>query len=113
MDLLKVFDRVNNELLIAKLHAYEFSIEALEVLLSYLQERWQGVKINTIFSSWTKLLQGIPQGSVLGPMLFNISINGMFSALSEIDICNFADDTTPYVYDSGLKSVLEKNTFLS
>ena len=108
MDLSKAFDTTNHEILIAKLHAYGFSIEALEVLLSYLQERWQRVKINTTFSSWTQLLQGVPQGSVLGPMLFNIYINDMFFALNEIDICNFADDTTPYVCDSNLKSVLEK-----
>ena len=108
MDLLKAFDTINHELLIAKLHAYGFSIEALEVLLSYLQERWKKARINTTFSSWTQLLQGIPQGSVFGPMLFNIYINDLFFALSEIDICNFADDTTPCVYDSNLKSVLEK-----
>ena len=108
MDLSKAFDTINHELLIAKLHAYGFSIEALKVLLSYLQERWQRVKINTTFSSWTQLLQGIPQGSVLGLMLFNICINGIFFAFNEIDICNFADGTTPYVCDSNLKSVLEK-----
>ena len=108
MDLSKVFDTINHELFIAKLNAYGFSIEALEVLLSYLQERWQRVKINTTFSSWTKLLQGVPQGLVLGPMLFSIYINDMFFALNEIDICNFADDTTSYVCDSNFKSVLEK-----
>ena len=86
MDLSKAFDTINHELLIAKLHAYGFSIEALEVLLSYLQERWQRVKINTTFSSWTQLLQGVPQGSVLGPMLFNIYINDIFFALNRIDI---------------------------
>ena len=51
MDLSKTFDTMNYELLIAKLHAYGFSIEALEVLLSYLKERWQRVRINTTFSS--------------------------------------------------------------
>ena len=69
----------------------------MKVRLSYLKERWKRVKINTTFSSWTQLLQGVPQGSVLG-----------FFALNEIDICNFADDTTPYVCDSYLKLVLEQ-----
>ena len=50
-DLSKAFDTINHELLIAKLHAYSFTTDALEVLLSYLQDRWQRVKINTTFSS--------------------------------------------------------------
>ena len=54
MDLSKAFDKINHELLVAKLHAYGFSIAALEVLLYYLKERWERVKINTTFSSWTQ-----------------------------------------------------------
>ena len=92
----------------AKLHAYRISVEAPKVLLSNLQESRKRVKINTTLSSWTQLIQGVPQGSVLGPMLFNIYINDMFFALNEIDICIFADGTTPYFFDSNLKSVLEK-----
>ena len=56
IDLSKAFDTINQELLTAKLHAYGFPIEALEIILSYLQDRWQGVKIN----SWTQLLQRVP-----------------------------------------------------
>ena len=93
---------------VAKLHAYGFSIESFEVLLSYLQERWQRVENNATFSSWTQLLQWVAQGSVLGPMVFNIYINDMFLTLNEIDIWNFAGDTTPYVCDSNLKSVFGK-----
>ena len=99
---------INGAKLTAKLHGYGFSIKALEVLLSYVQERWQWVKINATFSSWTHLFQGVPQGSGLGSMLFHIYINDIFFALNKIDICNFADDITPYICDSNLKSVLEK-----
>ena len=52
MDLSKAFDTINHKLLIAKLHAYGFSVEALEQILNYLSNRWQRTKINVAFSSW-------------------------------------------------------------
>ena len=79
MDLSKAFDTLNHELLIAKLHAYGFGKESLMLLLSYLSNRWQRSKINTSLSSWMELLQGVPQGSVLGPLLFNIYSKGIYS----------------------------------
>ena len=94
MDLSKAFDTINHELLLAKLHAYGFDKTALAIIKSYLTNRWQHTKINTTFSSWTELLNGVPQGSILGPLLFNIYINDLFFNFAETDICNYADDTT-------------------
>ena len=107
MDLSKAFDTINHELLIAKLNAYGFSKDALKLIFSYMSDRWQRIKINKSFSSWSALLQGIPQGSVLGPILFNIYLNDLFYFLS-CDVWNFADDTTPYVCNKNLEYVLTK-----
>ena len=78
MDLSKAFVTINHELLIDKLHVYGFANEALEALLSYGKERRKRVKINTTFSACTQLPQGVPQGSVLGLMLFNIYMKNIF-----------------------------------
>ena len=77
MDLSKAFDTINHELLIAKLYAYGFSKDALKLIHSYLSDRWQRTKVNKSFSSWSALLKGVPQGSVLGPILFNIYLNNI------------------------------------
>ena len=105
MDLTKAFDTINHELLIAKLHAYGFDMDALEIIWSYLKNRLQRTKINVTFSSWTELLEGVPQGSILGPILFNIYLNDLFFILKECNVCNYADDTTPYVCDNDIKNL--------
>ena len=99
MDLSKAFDTLHHELLIAKFHAYGFGKESFMLLLSYLSNRWQRtqlIQINTPFSSWTELLQDVSQGSVLGPLLFNIYLNDLFFFL-DCNVCNLADDTTRFI----------------
>ena len=106
MDLSKAFDCLNHELLIAKLSAYGFSPNALRLVHSYLSERKQRVKINGSFSTWRETMIGVPQGSVLGPLLFNIYLNDLFMFVKDAQICNYADDTTIYACDSNIEGVI-------
>ena len=78
MDLSKAFDTINHDLLIAKLGACGSDAASLKLIRSYLANRFQRTKVNTSFSSWSKLFLVVPQGSVLVPLLFNIYFNDLF-----------------------------------
>ena len=71
-DLSKAFDCLVHDFLIAKLEAYGFTYESLKLINSYLTDRKYKTKINFSCSSFLDLLIGVPQGSILGPLLFNI-----------------------------------------
>ena len=74
MDLSKAFDTINHEVLLAKLKAYGFPLNAVKLMHSYLKNRKQQVKINNKFSSENIVIAGIPRGSVDGSLLFNLFI---------------------------------------
>ena len=99
MDLSKAFDTMNHDLLIAKLGAYGFQEDALVFMKSYFTNRQQRVRVNSNFSMWEKIISGVPQGSILGPLLFNIFLNDLFLFVEKSDLSNYADDNA--LYSSG------------
>ena len=113
IDLSKAFDCIPHDLLVAKLHAYGLSNDAVTFIYSCFKRRKQGVKINDTESIFQILLSGVPQGSILGPILFNIFVNDLFLFINEVELANFADDNTIYSTKKNVEElikVLEKES---
>ena len=106
MNLSKAFDSLNHELLIAKLKCYGLDQNAVEFFKSYLSNCYQCCKINNTLGDWRKIIAGVPQGSILGPLLFNIFLNNIFLFLKNANLGNYADDSTLYVCNKNLETVI-------
>ena len=83
MDPSKAFDTINHSLLLTKLDAYGFSRTTLKLMQNYQCSRQQRISINDSFSDWTEVITGVPQDSILVPLLFNIFLNDIFMFISK------------------------------
>ena len=75
---------------------------------SYLSNRKQRTKINSEFSPWEEILYRLPQGSILGPLLFNIFLCDLLFIMNDVDFATYADDNTPFFVDNNLDEVIFK-----
>ena len=103
----KAFYCLLQDLLIAKLNAYGVDIPALRFIFDYLTNRKQRTQIGNDYSSWKEILYGVQQGSILGPLLFNISICDLFLITDDFEMANYADDKVPYVCGKDITSVFK------
>ena len=81
-------------------------MKALNFIYNCLRNRTQRTKIDNPYSSWQNILYGVPQGSILGPLLFNIDLCDLFLTMNNEDIANYADDNTPYVSGKNIDEVV-------
>ena len=96
-DLSKAFGCLLDDLLLEKVHTFGFDLKSLKVIHAYLNDGIQVTKVSSFYSEILQIIYGVPQGSILGPLLFNVNLIDLFLAEHyKSDFSNYADDTTPY-----------------
>ena len=108
VDLQKAFDTVDHKILLAKLNHYGIRGPVNQWLKSYLSDRQQFVTINNISSNLKHLAHGVPQGSVLGPLLFLLYINDLHHSIKSSETYHFADDTHLLNFSKSIQSLCRK-----
>ena len=98
LDLKRAFDTINHSVLLAKLTQFNFSNSALCWMKSYLSDRKQAVQIEHFQSTFLTCFAGVPQGSVLGPILFSLYVNDLPNVCKTVKMQLYADDTVLYVH---------------
>ena len=106
-DRLKAFDCLSHDLLIAKLHTYGLDIDSLNIVQDYLSNRKQRTNVDSFYSPWEEILSGVPQGSIFGPLLFNIFMCDMFLILKATYFTGYPDDNTPFVVTDNIADVIK------
>ena len=102
------FHTTPHDLIIAKLAAYGLDDTALKLIFSYLNNRKQCVCINNTYSNFENIISGVPQGSIVGPLLFDFSINDLFFFIESSSIHNFADDNTISAWANTISDLINK-----
>ena len=105
LDLAKAFDTVNHARLLKKLERYGIRGKANDLLTSYLSNRKQFVRINSVLSDKKTVLCGVPQCTILGPLLFILYVNDIFNILAPDEVIAFADDTAIIVEDDSWQTI--------
>jgi len=104
-DLSKAFDTVPHDLITSKLKMYVADDKIVELIKDYLSNRRQRVRIGSNLSTWQDIETGIPQGSILGPLLFNIFMNDLAYVVKQSKLSAYADDTQIFYADKDLAKV--------
>ena len=109
LDFSKAFDVIPHSLFLTKLSALNFSDSAIKLIQSYLTGRSQQVVIDGVMSKSLNVDHGVPQGSILGPLLFNIFINDLNKCMKHGKIVSYVDDTTLLYSGKNLLQLVQKN----